>query len=43
MNSVSIPIIEDNLIFKDNNGKRIISMKGPELINFAIKDGFQCY
>lgn len=36
--SESIPNTEDNLIFKDNNGKKIISMKGPELINFAIKD-----
>ena len=36
--SESIPNTEDNLIFKDSNGKKIISMKGPELINFAIRD-----
>ena len=36
--SESIPNTEDNLIFKDIKGKKIISMKGPELINFAIKD-----
>ncbi len=36
--SESIPNTEENLIFKEINGKKNISMKGPELINFAIKD-----
>lgn len=36
--SENIPNTENYLIFKENNGKKIISMKGPELINFAIKD-----
>ncbi len=36
--SETIPNTEENLIFAETNGKRFISMKGPELINFAIKD-----
>ena len=36
--SESIPDTEENLILKEINGKKNISMKGPELINFAIKD-----
>jgi len=36
--SESIPNTEENLIFKENNGEKNILMKGPELINFAIKN-----
>ncbi len=36
--SESIPNTENNLILKDTDGKKNIIMKGPELINFAIKD-----
>ena len=36
--SESIPNTEENLILNEINGKKNISMKGPELINFAIKD-----
>lgn len=34
--SETIPFTQENLIFKEINGKNIITMRGPELINFAI-------
>jgi len=35
--SESIPNTEETLIFQEINGKKEISMKGPELVNFAIQ------